>query len=73
VAHDELGLGVVLRGLMQAFDRRHLAPAFGDFDPVAQQHQASAEAMRREALQRQRRPQATQGVRLDRRGMEEIQ
>ncbi len=53
VAHDELGLGVVLRGLMQAFDRRHLAPAFGDFDPVAEQHQAPPEAMGREALQRQ--------------------
>ena len=41
MGHDERGLGVAVRFLMQAFDPRHLAALLGAFEAINQKHETA--------------------------------
>jgi hypothetical protein len=75
VAHDESGLGVAPGLLVEAFDRRHLAPFLGALQPVGQHDDAAVDPHQAapEQMQEASAPQLGQAVQIQRGGMKEVQ
>ena len=73
MSHDVLGLGIVLRLLVELFDARHLLAFLGRLDPIGQAHDAPRHAHRCEQLQRQRTPQPREHFQIESVRMKQMQ
>ena len=72
VSVDELGFGVVRRGLVQLLDRRHPSSFLADLEAISEADERSADAKHRQPLDAQCGPEFGEAIEAERRAMEEM-